>query len=306
MRYLIVGYGNIGSKRRAVLGPRCVATVDPFNEAADFKTVAECPAADYDAAILATPNQVKLELLEQLVGTGKHVLVEKPLVFLRETDAARLARLGEATGAIWYTSYNFRFEPHVAALKRLLDENAIGRLYGARMFYGNGTSGSIAGTWRDTPLAILEDMASHLIDLTGFLFGRYGSRFLVWERRAHELRGPDHCIMATADRTVVLECSFLAWKNRWRVEVTGEAGSLEMEGLTKWGASELIVRGRRRPSGVPDEERCTVEGPDPTWAADIDHFEQCVARRSGSLDNDLWISRSILAAAAAPLEDSGR
>ena len=31
MRYLVVGLGNIGGKRRAVLGDRCIATVDPFN-----------------------------------------------------------------------------------------------------------------------------------------------------------------------------------------------------------------------------------------------------------------------------------
>ena len=37
MRYLLVGLGNIGAKRRAILGERCVATVDPFNAAADFR-----------------------------------------------------------------------------------------------------------------------------------------------------------------------------------------------------------------------------------------------------------------------------
>ncbi len=38
MRYLLVGYGNIGAKRKALLGDRCVATVDPFNAAADRVT----------------------------------------------------------------------------------------------------------------------------------------------------------------------------------------------------------------------------------------------------------------------------
>ena len=76
------------------------------------------------------------------------------------------------------------------------------------------------------------------------------------------------------DRAVVIECSFLAWKNRWRIEVTGDRGQLEMDGLTKWGGSELIVRRRKLPSGVPDETRETVPGPDQTWAGDLRHFEE--------------------------------
>ena len=62
-------------------------------------------------------------------------------------------------------------------------------------------------------------MAIHLIDLTGFVFGRFGAEFRVWERRGHELKGFDHCLLATADRAVTIECSFLSWKNRWRIEV---------------------------------------------------------------------------------------
>jgi len=306
MNYLLVGLGNIGAKRRAVLGDRCVATVDPFNAAADAADAGAVDPARYDAVVLSTPNHVKLELLEYFLGLGKSVLVEKPLVFPDDDTAQRLERLGQRTGAIWYTSYNFRFEPNVVALKRLLDAGTIGPLYRAHLFYGNGTAGAIAGTWRDTPLAVLEDMASHLVDLAGFVFGRVGSDFVVWERRAHELKGPDHCILATPDRALVIEASFLAWRNRWTITVVGHDGSLEMNGLTKWGPSELIIRRRRFPSGTPDERREVVSGPDPTWAADLEHFEDCVATRRSSCANDRWLSRTIHAAACAPVEGGER
>src|SRR6185295_6754929 len=291
----VVGLGNIGDKRRAVLGDRCVATIDPFNAVADFRRPEDCPPDLYDAAILAVPNDVKLALLEYFLSRGKHALVEKPLVLDAESAAA-LARHAEAGKAIWYTSYNFRFEPHVIALKRLLDAGAVGRVYRVRMFYGNGTAGSIAGTWRDSRLGILEDMASHLIDLAGFVFGRSGDEFRVWERRGHELKGLDHCILATADRAMVIECSFLSWKNRWRIEVTGERGALEMDGLTKWGGSRLVLRRRQFPSGPPVESEEVSNGPDPTWERDIEYFEACVAAGQTSCENDLWISRAIAAA----------
>ena len=301
MRYVVVGLGNIGSKRKSVLGERCVATVDPWNPAADHRTPDDVPDNGYDAALLATPNDVKLELIRRFLDRGKHVLVEKPLILTAET-AADLQDRSSRHGAVWYTSYNFRFEPNVVALLRHLRAGTIGRVYRARMFYGNGTAGNIAATWRDSRFGVLEDMASHLIDLTGFLFDRAGTTFTVWERRGHELKGVDHCILATSDRSIVIECSFLSWKNRWRIEVIGERGALEMDGLTKWGESRLVVSRRQFPSGPPAESEEVANGPDPTWARDIAHFEGCVAAGLTSCENDLWISRTIAAAAGAPIE----
>ena len=71
MKYLLVGLGNIGGKRRGVLGDRCVATVDPFNADADFRQPEECPTDRYDAAILAVPNDVKVRLMEYFLSRGE-------------------------------------------------------------------------------------------------------------------------------------------------------------------------------------------------------------------------------------------
>jgi scyllo-inositol 2-dehydrogenase (NADP+) len=100
MRYLLVGYGNIGAKRKAVLGERCVATVDPFNPRADYRTVAECDPRRYDAAITAVPNDVKVELLHYFLDRGKHVLVEKPLI-LDPALGDDLRRRARARCAVW-------------------------------------------------------------------------------------------------------------------------------------------------------------------------------------------------------------
>jgi len=301
MRYLVIGYGNIGAKRKHFLGDRCVGTVDPYNPAANFASVTDCPPDRYDAAVLAVPNELKIELLEFLLARGKHALVEKALMFPDQETADRLDQIARRHHAIWYTSYNHRFEPHVMALRQLLAEGTVGDVYRVRMFYGNGTAANVAGTWRDDHLGVIEDLASHLIDLTGFVFGKFGADFVVWERYGHELRGIDHCILATADRRIVIECSFLSWKNRWSIEVVGAKGTLLMEGLTKWGPSELVIRRRRFPSGVPEESCDVVEMPDPTWAADIRHFEEMVASGKTSYENDIWLSRTILRAATAPL-----
>jgi predicted dehydrogenase len=290
MRYVVVGLGNIGCKRKAVLGARCVATVDPFNPAADHRDLADVPTDVYDAAVLSVPTQAKLDLLRYLLGIGKHVLVEKPLII---DEVQHLDDLARQHDCIWYTSYNHRFEPNIVRLKQLLDEGAVGALYHARLVYGNGTVQNWLGTWRESGHGVLEEVGCHLIDLTDFLFGYEGTRYLMWEASKIESQVFDHCIFATADRKIVLECATTMWKNTFAVDVYGQSGSLHLDGLCKWGPSELLIRQRVFPSGVPVEAREVVDQPDDTWQKDFDEFERWVRERQTSCISDLRISQSL-------------
>jgi scyllo-inositol 2-dehydrogenase (NADP+) len=304
MRYLLVGLGNLGRKRQAVLQERCVGSVDPFNPAATFASPEACPPDLFDSVILSVPNEAKVDLLRRFLGHGKHVLVEKPLLFDCPEEAEQLEQLAREHNAVWYTSYNHRFEPLLVTLARHLDEGAIGHLYHGRMFYGNGTAGNVLGTWREEGRGVLEDLGSHLLDLAGHVLGYRDARFLPWSLQRNELATFDHAVLGSEDGRVVLEASYLCWKNTFTIDLFGECGSMHLNGLAKWGPSELIVRKRVFPSGVPHE---TVErvpgGIDPTWESDLAHFETlCEAGRT-SAENDAWIS-SVLQA-VAPARSSG-
>lgn len=297
MRYIVAGLGNIGGRRQKVLGDRCVCTVDPYNPQADLRTMDEVAPGSYDAAVLAVPHQVKLELVQRLLELGKHVLVEKPLLFPDDSTAEQFLELARKMGVVWYTSYNHRFEPHIVNIRKLLDDGVVGEFYCARLVYGNGTVRNFIGTWRDDRYGALEEVGCHLIDLAGFLFGYEGSDYVAWDLRAIEARCYDRSIFATQDKRIELECSTLMWKNTFTIDIFGRLGSLHMNGLCKWGPSELIVRTRVFPSGVPLERREVLVQPDRTWEADIEHFERQVQAGQTSYTNDLRISRAIRAIA---------
>lgn len=289
MRYLLVGLGNLGQKRLSLLGDRCVATVDPVNPAARYRSAEECPVSAYDAVLLSVPNDPKLGLVRGFLGLGKHVLVDKPLL-LGQGDAEELAAISRRTGAIWYTSYNHRFEPMIERLREEVRRGAIGALYHARMVYANGTVQHVRGSWRDRGLGVVEDLGCHLLDLAGLILDVRGARFRAWTVRRHEAEAFDHAVLASSDGRIVLEASFLTWKNTFSIELFGERGSLHLRGLRKWGGSELVVRERVLPSGVPGERVETDAGQDCTWLADLAHFEQLCDRGETSLENDRWIS----------------
>jgi predicted dehydrogenase len=148
MRVVIVGLGVQGRKRRAVAGSDAVASVDPVNPEADYRFLTDVPLSAYDAALVCTPDDAKLEQLSYLFENGKHVLVEKPLLASDTATLKRLAELARSRGALCYTAYNHRFEPHFVRMKQTLESGFLGRPYLCRMFYGNGTARDVRNSPR--------------------------------------------------------------------------------------------------------------------------------------------------------------
>ena len=299
MRYLVVGLGNIGQRRKALLGEKCVATADPFNAAADFPTVQDVPLELFDAAVLAIPDDGKLDLVAYLLEHGKHVLVEKPLPLPDQATASRLERLAQSRGLALYTAYNHRFEPLLVQFQEQLAAGAIGEVYHGRLFYGNGTVRHVAGTWRDQGLGVILDLSCHLLDLLAFTGVGGGSEMLLTAAHAIETQAPDHAIVTSADGRFTLEMMYHSWRNSFALELYGSKGSIHCHGLRKWGGSELIVRTRVLPSGRPAETIQTDEGPDVTWEREIAHFERLCEKGVTSLGTDWWIARTMQRMSAA-------
>lgn len=292
VRYLVVGYGNIGHRRARLLGDRCVGTVDPVALDTVYRTVEQVPAARYDAVVLATPNQDKLGYLRHFLEIGKPVLVEKPLLFRSRAEADALRQLARGI-AIWYTSYNHRFEPLVGRLRRLLDDGAVGGIDRVRMRYGNGTVRHWRSTWRESGAGVLEDLGCHLLDLCGFILGRDADHYELLDLRRVESETFDYALFRSADRRVLLEVGSVFWKNTFEIEVYGSKGSLHLEGLNKWDGSCLVHRRRVLPSGAPVETRESTASGDATWEIDLAVFESNVRLGQSSLENDCRIADAI-------------
>jgi len=293
MRVIVVGLGIQGKKRMAVAGRDAVASVDPVASGADYERIEDVATDSYDAALVCTPDGPKVDLLTHLLGHGKHVLVEKPLVAPGNVDLERLRALAQRTGAVCYTAYNHRFEPHLVSVKRLLEEGRIGRVYHCRMFYGNGTARDVLNSpWRDRGLGVIPDLASHMLDLCMFFFGPPAGEVQAWMAQRHENAACDYFLLGYPESSPVLmlEGTLLSWRNTFGLDVIGERGSIHVTGLCKWGPTSLTVRRRVLPSGKPDEEVHTLEQKDPTCAAEYDHFRRLCATGGTNIDTDIWIN----------------
>jgi predicted dehydrogenase len=292
MRVIVVGLGVQGNKRLAVAGTDVVAAVDPVNPEAQYKRIEDVPLGTYDAALVCTPDEVKIGLLAGLLSNRKHVLVEKPLFANDPADLQRLKKLAETSRTVCYTAYNHRFEPHFVRMKELIASGRLGRIYSVRMFYGNGTARLVRDSaWRDRGAGVLPDLGSHLLDTVLFWFGRPSVPFKVFSANRFENRAFDHVSFGANGWPVLqMEVTLLSWRNHFYADVFAESGSAHIQSLCKWGPSTFTVRTRKLPSGRPVEEPILLEQPDPTWEIEYQHFKRLCASGGGNIDNDIWIN----------------
>ena len=295
MRVVVVGLGVQGHKRKAVAGNEAVATVDPVNPEARYKRLEDVPLEAYDAALVCTPDEVKIALLTHLLSNRKHLLVEKPLFAENNETLERLKGLAAKNRVTCYTAYNHRFEPHFVRMKELLDSGRLGRIYATRMFYGNGTARLVRDSaWRDQGAGVLPDLGSHLLDTVLFWMGRPVTGFKVHSANRFENRAFDHVAFgANGDPVLQFEVTLLSWRNHHYTDVFAENGSAHISSLCKWGPSTFTVRERRLPSGRPDEESVTLAQADPTWAVEYEHFKKLCQKGESNIQNDIWLNDTL-------------
>ena len=295
LRVIVAGLGVQGHKRRTFAGDDYVASVDPENAEADYRSVEDVPLESYDAALCCIPDEPKIELLTWLIGRGKHVLVEKPLWAADDGAIEALQALAREKGVVCYTAYNHRFEPHYVRMRDLVASGELGRIYRCRMFYGNGTARLVRDSaWRDHGSGVLHDLGSHLLDTIAFWFGRPEQRFQVYASNCFENRAPDHVVIGSEEGEIriELEMTLLSWRNHFTCDIFAENGSAHISSLCKWGPTTFIHRTRVLPSGRPPEDTETLEQDDPTWAAEYAHFKElCLSGEETDLAGDLWLNR---------------
>ena len=296
MKAIVVGFGVQGHKRRKFAGADFVASVDPLNQDANYRSIRDVPLSHYDAALCCIPDEPKYEVLSYLLSNGKHVLVEKPLWMEEAAQISEIEDLARRSGAVCYTAYNHRFEPHFVRMRDLIASGALGRIYSCRMFYGNGTARLVRNSeWRDKGAGVLPDLGSHLLDTCRFWFGDLDDHFDVLAANCFENRSPDHVVIGrNGPFRIELEMTLLSWRNHFTCDIFAENGSAHIESLCKWGPSTFTKRTRVLPSGRPPEEAITLIGDDPTWKAEYEHFKRlCETKAATDLSNDIWLGSSL-------------
>jgi predicted dehydrogenase len=133
-----------------------------------------------NAIYIATPPKFHEEYAIQALQAGKFVYVEKPVTVSTASCKRMMEVAAETNGRLVVAHYR-RAVPMFLAIKKLIDENKIGKvkLIQLKMFQPHQSS-IIATTeefWRVDPAiaggGLFFDLAPHQLDIITFIFGNY-------------------------------------------------------------------------------------------------------------------------------------
>jgi myo-inositol 2-dehydrogenase/D-chiro-inositol 1-dehydrogenase len=136
---------------------------------AEVRTIDKILAAkDIDAVIICTPTDTHADLIEKFARAGKAVFCEKPI----DLDVARVRKcltVVAETRALLMVGFNRRFDPHFMAVRRAIDEGAVGKV--EQVLITSRDPGPPPYDYITRSGGIFRDMTIHDFDMARFLLG---------------------------------------------------------------------------------------------------------------------------------------
>lgn len=139
-------------KEAARLFPQAKVTSD-FNQLLSDKSI--------DAIAVATPVSTHFELCKQILESGKHVWVEKPMTFSLD-QARELERISKEKKLVCMVDHTFLFTGAVKKLKQLISSGELGDLY-----YYDSVRSNLGLFQHD--VNVIYDLAPHEFSILAYL-----------------------------------------------------------------------------------------------------------------------------------------
>ncbi len=182
VRFAVLGAGRIGKVHAKAVGSnpdaRLVAVADAFDKAArelagawgaEVRSIDQIlKSDDIDAVVICTPTDTHADLIEKFARAGKAIFCEKPV----DLDAKRVKKVlavVEKTGATLMVGFNRRFDPHFAAVRKAIDDGAIGKVEMVSIISRDPGAPPVDYIKRSG--GIFRDMTIHDFDMARFLLG---------------------------------------------------------------------------------------------------------------------------------------
>jgi UDP-N-acetyl-2-amino-2-deoxyglucuronate dehydrogenase len=149
-----------------------------------------------DVVTICTPSGLHGEHACQVMRSGRHVIVEKPMeISLAAID--EMLRVQQEMGVKLAVISQHRFDPATLQVQQLVQEQAFGRLvlgnvivpwWRSQKYYD---SGEWRGTWQLDGGGVLMNQSIHSIDILQWLMGPVRSLFAYTDTLAHRMETED-------------------------------------------------------------------------------------------------------------------
>ncbi len=196
-----------------------------------------------DAVVLATPHTRHAEQIVAAARARKHVFTEKPLALTAKGAVAALRACAKA-GVTLAVGYNWRFQPALQEIRRMLEDGRLGKLLHLEgNFCGPSVYRFPPGHWRQAraegPGGGMTGRGVHVVDAFLYLAGRIDLVHALSARRVlrHGLDDTTAMLFRFRSGASGYLGTVIATAETWRMQVFGSNGWVEVgdvEHLTTW------------------------------------------------------------------------
>lgn len=162
LRFAVIGIGHFGKNYVRLLGEMPGVELSAAARNADeARAVLQRP--DIDAVVIATPPTTHAALAAAALESGKHVLVEKPMV-LNTADAQALRKKVASSQRVLMVGHQYCYHDYVQHLKEQIHRGALGEVryvYAEHLYFGP-VRRDVGAFW---------DTATHELAIIDYLFG---------------------------------------------------------------------------------------------------------------------------------------
>ena len=203
LQFAIIGCGRIGQRHAGHIQTAgklaAVCDIDPAkaeelgkkHNANIYTNIEDLLQAEKNIDVIAvcTPNGLHAEHCIKALKAGVHVLCEKPMA-LTVKECGEMIKTAEKANRRLFVVKQNRFNPPVEAVKKLLDEDKLGKVYSVQLnCFWNRDAAYYHNSWKGTKKldgGTLYTQFSHFIDLLYWMIGDVKQAKAITGNYAHE------------------------------------------------------------------------------------------------------------------------
>ena len=192
-----------------------------------------------ELVVVSTPNETHFTIAKKALAAGKNVVIDKPFAST-SGEAAELAALATQKGVLVVPFHNRRWDGDFLTVKKLLAEQAVGRLVTFESHFDRFRPVPRENTWKEAfnpANGMLWDLGPHLVDQCLALFGAPETIFASVRSDRDQTAIEDAFDISlgytVGGRRLIAHCrtSYLACDNSARFLLHGTRGSFRKFGL---------------------------------------------------------------------------
>lgn len=242
IRAAVIGVGSMGKNHARVYAEmeetELVAVADPTRAEQVARIYKARPYADYremlerealDVVSVAVPTVLHCQVALDVIASGRHVFVEKPLAASLEEGEA-IIQAAERAGVKLGVGHIERFNPAVLALRERLDAGDLGRVFQIHA----RRVGPYPSRVED--VGVVFDLATHELDVMEFLVGSpVVSLYAETQRAVHPLHEDllSGVLKFASGAVGVLDINWLTPTKIRQLSLIGERGMFLVNYLTQ-------------------------------------------------------------------------